>query len=206
MIASDMRPRAGVIGWMSAAACVSMLLSAMALATFGRHERGLDIALMLTGRWAFLLFWPAYAGAGLVTLLGGRCGFLKRYGREFGLAFAAAMLVHVGLIGWLCAIGAAPATGVFLFFGPGLVCIYTLALFSLTDLQGRLGRRSWWVLRTLAMNYIAVAFVTDFLSNPLGGGFRHVLLYAPFVVLSVLGFGAYGSALVLSTRKAFVAT
>jgi hypothetical protein len=206
MIFSRMRPMAGVIGWMSAAVCVSTLLSVVALAAFGRQERGLDVALMLTGRWAFLLFWPAYAGSGLVALLGGRCGFLRRYGREFGLAFAAAMLVHVGLIGWLCAIGAAPATGVFVFFGPGLVCIYTLALFSLTGLQRKIGRRSWWALRTVAMNYIAVAFVTDFLSNPFGGGIRHILLYAPFVLLSVLGFGAYASGLVLSTRKVLVAT
>jgi hypothetical protein len=201
-----MHPKPGVIWWMSAAACVSVLLSVVALTAFGRNERGLDAALMLTGRWAFLLFWPAYAGAGLVALLGGGFGFLKRFGREFGLAFAAAMLVHVGLICWLCVIGAAPATGVFLFFGPGLVCIYTLALFSLANLQRRLGRRSWWLLRTVAMNYIAYAFATDFLSNPFGGGLRHMALYAPFALLSMLGFAAYASAQFISTRKALMAT
>jgi hypothetical protein len=206
MISLHIRSRLGVIWWMSAAVCVSLLLSAAALAAFGPHKRGLDTALMLTGRWGFLLFWPAYAGAGLVALLGDRLGFLKRHGREFGLAFAAAMLVHVGLIGWLCAIGAAPDTGVFLFFGPGLVCIYTLALFSLGGLQRRLGRRSWWLLRTVAMNYIAYAFATDFLSNPFGDGIKHIVLYAPFALLSVLGFAAYGSAQFLLTRKALMAT
>ena len=205
MISSQIRPRPGAIWWMSAAVCVSVLLSAVALTALGRHERGLDAALMLTGRWGFLLFWPAYAGSGLVALTGGRFSVLKRTGREFGLAFAAAMLVHVGLIGWLCAIGAAPATGVFLFFGPGLVCIYTLALFSLAGLQRRLGRRSWWLLRTVAMNYIAYAFATDFLSNPFGGGLKHIVLYVPFALLSVLGFAAYASAQFLSTRKALMA-
>jgi hypothetical protein len=206
MISSHIRSRPGVVRWMSAAVCVSVLLSAVALLAFGRHQRGLDVALMLTGRWAFLLFWPAYAGSGVVALLGGSFGFLKRYGREFGLAFAAAMLVHVGLIGWLCLIGAAPATGLFVFFGPGLVCIYTLALFSLAGLQRKLGRRSWWLLRTVAMNYIAYAFATDFLSKPFGGGLRHMVLYAPFALLSVLGFAAYASAQLLSTRKALMAT
>jgi hypothetical protein len=95
---------------------------------------------------------------------------------------------------------------VFLFFGPGLVCLYTLALFSLANLQRRLGRRSWWLLRTVAMNYIAYAFATDFLSNPFGGGLRHMALYAPFALLSMLGFAAYASAQFISTRKALMAT
>jgi hypothetical protein len=191
---------------MIAGVCVAVLLSVLALAEFGRRERGIGFALMLTGRWAFLLFWPAYAGAGVAALLGGKFVFLKRHGRELGLAFAAAMLVHVALIGWLCAIGAAPGTGTFVFFGVGLVCIYTLALFSLAGLQRRLGRRTWWLLRTVAMNYIAYAFATDFLFDPFGGGLAHTVLYAPFALLSLLGFAAYASAQVLSTRKALMTT
>ncbi len=206
MSALQGRSRPGVVWWMIAGVCVAVLLSAVALAEFGRRERGLGFALMLTGRWAFLLFWVAYAGGGAAALLGGKFAFLKRHRREFGLAFAAAMLVHVALIVWLCAIGAAPGIGTFVFFGVGLLCIYTLALFSLADLQRRLGRRTWWVLRTVAMNYIAYAFATDFLSDAFGGGIAHIVLYAPFAVLSLLGFAAYASAQMLSTRKALMTT
>ncbi len=206
MLLSAIRSRLDVTWWMAASVIVSLVLSMAALAAFGYHERGLDAALMLTARWGFLLFWPAYAGSGLAALLGGRLDFFSRHGRKFGLAFAAAMVVHVGLIGWLCAVGAAPVTGVFLFFGPALVCIYTLALFSLPRFRRGLGRRSWWWLRTVAMNYIAYAFASDFMSRPFGGGIKHIALYAPFALLSALGFAAYATAQLLSTRKARAAT
>jgi hypothetical protein len=238
--------RWGVGWWMGVGFCVSALLSAGALAAFGAGERGLDAALMLTGRWGFLLFWPAYAGSGVVAVCEGKAfffakkkqktfgraiadssgdgataeqkffgsflqkrtsflAFLQRHGREFGLAFAAAMLVHVILIGWLCVIGAAPGMGVFVFFGPALAGIYTLALFSLRGLRRRLGQRSWWVLRTVAMNYIAYAFAHDFVPNGFGGGLKHFVLYAPFASLSVLGFLAYGSGQVMSARRKLIA-
>jgi hypothetical protein len=193
--------RPGVAWWTASAVCISILLSTVALAILGRHERGLDAALMLTGRWSFLLFWSAYAGTGMAALIGGSFGMLGRHGRELGLAFAATMLVHVGLIGWLCAIGAAPATGVFVFFGIGLFCIYTLALFSLSGLQRRIGPRSWWLLRTVAMNYIAYAFATDFLSDPLNGSLRHIVLYTPFALLSVLGFAIYAMGQLVSVSR-----
>ncbi len=201
------RRRLGLTCWISIAVCAAVLLTVAALMAVGENKNGLDTALMLTGRWAFLLFWPAYAGAGLVLMVGDRAGFLKCYGREFGLAFAAVMLVHAGLIGWLCLIGAPPAPGLFMFFGPGLVFTYLLALFSVDGLQRRLGRKLWWWLRTIAMNYIAYAFASDFLQDPFGGGnVRHIVVHAPFVLLAVLGFAAYGSAQLSLARNAFKAT
>jgi hypothetical protein len=191
---------------MAAALGVAVLLSAVGIAVFGPNKRGIVVALMLTGRWAFLLFWCAYAGAGMAALSGGRFNVLRRHGRAFGLAFAATMLVHVGLIGWLCAIGEAPATGVFVFFGIGLVCTYTLAAFSLTGLQRRLGQKSWWLLRTVAMTYIAYAFATDFVHDPLGGGLKHMLLYTPFAVMSLAGFALYAAGQALSARRALTTT
>jgi uncharacterized membrane protein len=186
---------------MSAAASVSVILGAAALAVLGRNEHGLDVGLMLTGRWAFLLFWPAYAGGGLAALVGRRAAFIGRHGRALGLAFAAAMPAHAGLIVWLCAIGAAPAAGVFVIFGPALVCVAALAVFSLPGAQRWLGRTSWWLLRFVAMNYIAYAFAIDFLRDPFSGGVKHALLYAPFAVLSVVGFVAYAFGLVALARK-----
>jgi hypothetical protein len=162
-------------------------LAAAALAAFGANERGTDIALQVTARFSFLLFWLAYTGAGLVALLGPTAQPLKRHGRDFGLAFASAHLVHVGLLVWLCWIGAAPVTGVFLFFGPPLACVYLLVLFSLRRLQQAFGPSVWWWLRTLAMNYVAYAFATDFLKYPFTGGVKHVVEYLPFAALCVVG-------------------
>jgi hypothetical protein len=191
---------------MLGAACVAVLVSAVTLALLGLNEHGLDAALILTGRWGFLLFWPAYAGSGVYALCGGHFGIFKRYSREFGLSFAAAMLVHVGLIVLLCVIGAAPGVGLFVFFGLGILFTYTLALLSLAAWQRRIGRRSWWFLRTVALNYIAYAFATDFLPGLATHGLKHLVLYAPFALLSVLGFAAHASSQMLSTRKRLMAT
>jgi hypothetical protein len=60
------------------------------------------VALRMTARWSFLLFWVAYAGGALATLFGPALAPLSGRGREFGLAFAAAHLVHIGLVIWLC--------------------------------------------------------------------------------------------------------
>jgi DMSO/TMAO reductase YedYZ heme-binding membrane subunit len=68
------------------------------------------------------------------------------------------------------------------------VVVYLLALFSIPALQRRLGRTYWTVLRTVGMTYIAYAFAHDFvLSAPFGGDTTHVLMYAPFAILSVAG-------------------
>jgi hypothetical protein len=55
------------------------------------------LALELTARWSFLLFWLAYAGNAVAILFGAQLAA----GREFGLAFASAHLVHIGLVVWL---------------------------------------------------------------------------------------------------------
>ena len=62
-----------------------------------------------------------------------------------------------------------------------------LALFSIGNLQQVLGRRWWWLLRTLGMNYIAYAFFTDFINNPLDVSIKHLVSYLPFVILVVAG-------------------
>jgi hypothetical protein len=66
--------------------------------------------------------------------------------REFGLAFSSALLVHLGLVGLLSLIGAAPAVGVFIFFGIAAAWAYLLALFSIPRLHQALGRKYRWLL------------------------------------------------------------
>jgi len=58
----------------------------------------LGVALRATARWSFLLFWLAYAGGALATLFGPKFQALAHRGRDFGLSFASAHLVHLGLV------------------------------------------------------------------------------------------------------------
>lgn len=173
--------------WMSSAFCAALGLAALTLAALGPGEQGTIAALKVTARFSFVLFWPAYAAGAMTTLFGPAFGPLKRRGREFGLAFASAHLVHLGLVVWLTYIGAAPARGVFLFFGIAVLWTYLLALFSIPRLQKALGSKGWWLLRVVGLNYIALAFAKDFLGYPQLGNFKYLLGYLPFVALSVVG-------------------
>jgi hypothetical protein len=175
--------RIGASSWMVAAFLVSLALAAFALAVFGTGERGIVLALRVTARWCFVLFWPAYAGSALAKVGGPHFGVLARHSREFGLAFAAALFVHVGLVLWIIAI-AADQRGPMLFFWAGVFCTYALALFSLPRLRERLGPFLWRTLCTLALEYIALAFAVDFIVEPLraGGAGKYPPSYLPFAV------------------------
>jgi hypothetical protein len=180
-----MRPPLTNALWMLAPVCASLGLAIVVLVCLGAGERGTDVALRLTARLSFLLFWLAYTGGALTVLFGSTFLLLKRHARDFGLAFAFAHLSHVGLVIWLCSIGPAPSMSTFVFFGIALVFTYALAFFSIGRMQGMLGARSWWLLRTIGLNYIAFAFAKDFAKDPLGGGLTHVAEYLPFIVLAV---------------------
>jgi len=143
----------------------------------------------------FLLFWAASTGSAVATAFGPRFEALKQHGRDFGLAFASAHLVPVGLIAWLCWIGATPATGVFVFIGIALAFTYPLALLSIRRLQPVLGRTIWWLVRTVAVNYITVGFWR----HPLQGGAKHIIESRPFAILRIAGPILYFVALSLST-------
>jgi hypothetical protein len=190
--------------WMACAFVVAVLAAAGVLVGVGTGERGTDDGLLVTGRISFLLFWPAYAGGALVTLFGPAFQPLKRRGREFGLAFAAAHSVHVALVAWLCWIGATPATGVFVFFGIALVCLYLLALGSIARVRRALGSLGWRVLQVFGMNYIAYAFATDFLKFRHDGGIRFIVAYLPFAALSVVGPALVFAALLRRRGRAWM--
>jgi hypothetical protein len=162
-------------------------LVTISFAALGTSERGTVLALQLTARFAFLFFWPAYAGGALAALFGSVAAPLKRYGREFGLAFAAVLIVHLGLVAWLSFLGAAPGRGTFIFFGAAVLWAALLSLFSIRSLQTALGLRWWWFLRTAGLNYILYAFAVDFFNLPLFGSVRHMVAYFPFAALCVAG-------------------
>jgi hypothetical protein len=102
--------------WTAAAFCASFGLAASFVAVFG-IPKGVYIALPATARLAFLIFWPAYAGGALVSLFGRVFSPLREHARDLGLAFAAALLVHLGLVACLCVIGPTPGVESFVIFG-----------------------------------------------------------------------------------------
>jgi hypothetical protein len=141
------------------------------------------VALRVTARWSFLLFWLAYTGSAMATLWGPPFNRLARHGREFGLAFASAQLVHLGLI---LRYGAGDGMA---FFWIGIVFTYLLALFSLPRLRDAMGSRLWRISLLIALNYIALVFAADFIEGPLkrGGIANYPLSYLPFAFMLIVG-------------------
>jgi hypothetical protein len=92
-----------------------------------------------------LIFLPAYAGGAIAALFGNAFASLRDNGRNFGLAFAAALTVHLGLVVCLCATGEVPDAKIFVVFGAAAILTYVLALLSLPRVRQALlidfGRR-----------------------------------------------------------------
>jgi hypothetical protein len=173
----------------SVAACflIAFALAAAVVAIFGAGIHGTGLVLRWTGRWSFLLFWFAYAGSATAALFGRRFAGFARRGRELGLGFASAQLVHVGFVLWLYHIAPERAGGMLLFWA-GVFCTYALALFSLPQLQAALGPRVWQISRTIALEYIALVFAFDFIFLPLRDGYdNYPLSHLPLAFMLVSG-------------------
>jgi len=178
--------------WMGTAFGVSLALAAAAVAFNGTDPKGLVPALQITARWAFLLFWVAYAGSAIAALFGPAFAPLARRGREFGLAYASAMTVHFGLAVWLFQISSKPPLSGFLFvlFVTGLVFTYLLAVLSFGRLAEVIGPSAWRILRIAGLNYILLAFAWDFVNVILHAwvwhiGIRGWVKSGPFAVMCV---------------------
>jgi hypothetical protein len=174
--------------WMGWAFAAALTIAAAVLVLVGADNKGTRLALELTARFSFLLFFLAYAGNAIASLFGPEN--LKGKGREFGLAFASAHLVHIGLIVWLGIIlGRVPLSGgLLLFFLIALLFTYLLAGLSFGGVKA-LGP-AWLPLRFVAMNYILIAFGRDFVlpvihPKPVQVNLAHFLFYAPFMLASI---------------------
>jgi hypothetical protein len=174
-----MQSRLPATVWMAIAFVAALGLSGAVLVVLGPGARGTTVALQLTARFSFPLFFPAYIGGSLVTLFGPTF--------FFGLAFASAQSVHLILVIWLCLIGSAPATATFVFFGVAAFWMYLIAGVSIAGLQPWVWRKTWWVLRVIGLNFIAYAFAKDFLGNPASSSVKYLLGYLPFIVLAITG-------------------
>jgi hypothetical protein len=179
---------------MAAGFATEFVLACIVLACFGAAERGTDVALQVTARLSFLLFLPAYCGSAMAALFGAPFHLVRRRGREFGLAFAAAHLVHLSLVVWLCYIDAAPPLSSFVFFGIAVVWTYLLALLSIDRLHQAVGHRAWRMLNFVGLNFIALAFAVDFMRFPIQADAKYLLGYLPFVILAIAGPGLRVSA------------
>jgi hypothetical protein len=178
--------------WMGTAFCVGLVLAAAVLLSTGTAEKGTVRALRLTARLSFVLFWLAYTGPAMAKLFGPAFAILARHGRDFGLAFAAAQLVHIGLIIWIFYVttGHRPDfTDRFIQFECiGLVWIYVLAAFSIARLRDALTPNVLRMVYAIGLEFIALVFFFNFVVIPIQSGAQHVLIeYLPFAVAIVLG-------------------
>lgn len=175
--------------WMAGAFLGGLTVAATVLLIHGAGHRGTVSALRLSARWAYGFFWLAYCGGALATLFGPRFRPLARRGRELGLGFAAAMLVHASMVVRIYAISARPPIPLSsaIYFGVGLAFVYLMALFSIPALTARLSAGVRRLLFTVGMEYVALAFLRDFLHDPLGHGIKNFLAYMPFLVLAFSG-------------------
>ena len=170
---------------------IALGLAAAVLALNGTDTKSLVMALRLTARWSFLLFWVAYAGGAMAALFGPALAPLAGRGREFGLAYAAAQLIHLGLVVWLFQVSSRPPLSgeLIVFFSIGIFWTYLLAIFSFGGPSRALGSRGWRTLRIVGLNYILFAFAFDFVPVAIHGtthyGVGRLVEYAPFAAMSV---------------------
>jgi len=171
--------------WMAGAFAIAFALAAATLMILGVDGHAFVIALRVTGRWSFLLFWLAFTAGPIATLFGPSYRPLAQRSRAFGLAYAAAQLVHVSLLVWLYATSPKPPVpqSVLVFFGIGIVFTYLLAALSFTAVTRRLDPLLVGVLRTVGVYYIFYAFVRDLARNPFHEGALDLLAYLPFMAL-----------------------
>jgi hypothetical protein len=174
-----------ILSWMFVAFCVALALAIATLAVFGANATGIVIALRITARFSFLLFFLAYVGGSAFALFGSKFAFLALRQPQFGLSFAAAHLIHIGLALWLYAISAQKPLSDFatLKFSIGIVFIYVLALYSVDRIRKLINPKLWRFIRLVGINYIAYLFFGDF-TRPLSGGIQQSIAYLPFAVLT----------------------
>jgi hypothetical protein len=173
--------------WMAASFLVGLVIVLAVRAGAGPGER-VAMALRATARWSFLLFWLASTGGALTTLFGSRFQALAHRARDFGLAFASAHLVHLGVVAWIYYSSPdLPTRSTLIFFGIAAIWTYVLAILSIKRLSARLNPRVWRTVRTLGVEYIGLAFLTDFAKYPFQGGVLDVANYLPFLALAIAG-------------------
>lgn len=183
-----MRPWPRLSIWMSAAVIGALMLAALAIIIKGPSVSGVSIGLRLTARFSYVFFWLAYVGGALATLFGPTFRGVARRRREFGLAFASAQLVHVGLVVWIAFLSPPEqlSQSVMPFFAIAIVWTYLLAALSTDRARRLIGPHLLRALFTIGSEYIALTYFTDFVISP-KYPIQYPLLYIPFWAMLLLG-------------------
>lgn len=199
--AGDERSSSGA--WMLWALAGALVIGGAALALRGGAAEGTVLGLRLTARWSYLWFWLAYTAGAWAALLGPRFHAAAARARDFGLAYAAAHLVHVALVAWLYRIAEhPPGVRTLAFFGVAVFFTYLLALLSFRRPAAWLPPRALTVVRSVGVEYIALAFFVDFARDPFRVSLEHALGYGVFLALGVLGYALRVAAVVRRLRSA----
>jgi len=176
--------------WVAAAIAASVAVATVKIAGASDLDHGLPSAVGAVARLAFIPFWLSYTGGAWVALGFGRFAIIRDHARELGLAFAAAIGVHVGLIGWQSLRGDPPGTMVVVIFGAAAALTLLLSVASLPALYKRLPRVALARFRTCATTYIALVYLLDFAIRPQPAILHYWIAYAAFAALDVLGLAA----------------
>jgi hypothetical protein len=189
--------------WMGAA-LLGGLVWVLTAESITAPQDSLWVALRWTARWSFVWFCLASCSAALGILSGQRLRPLAMRAREFGLAFAAAHLVHVALVAYMLYGATTPfARQPLIFFGIGLGFVYGMALITLSArLREMLGPHVWRALRIVGIEYINYAYYTDFRGATFHKGVVNFLIYAPFLALTLVGPLVRLAALIHKARAA----
>jgi hypothetical protein len=176
--------------WVIGAFGGALALAAAILAADGTGLEGLGFAVRVTARWSFVYFWLSYAGGATAILFAPAFAGLARVARPSGLAFAAALQVHIGLVVWLGVVaGRVPLQGGLLwFFLVALFFADLLVMLSFGVGIHRLGRL-WHPLLVLGTTYILIAFGRDFVLGALyvtTQSWAYAAEYVPFALLSLI--------------------
>jgi hypothetical protein len=174
---------------MSAAFLVGLAIMVTVYALAAPTHR-LGMALRATARWSLFCFCLATYGGALTALFGSLFQALARRGRDFGLAFAAAQSLHIGLVVWLfySSPNAIPPMLYLIVFFIGVFWVYVLAAFSLSStLSTWLGATQWKIVRKIGVEYIAFAFAFDFATRAFAGNLANALHYSPLLAAAVGG-------------------
>jgi len=176
--------------WVVGAFGGALAIAAAILSAGGTGPDGLGLAVRVTARWSFLYFWLSYAGGATAILFGPAFSELARVARSAGLAFAAALQVHIGLVVWLGVVtGHVPLQGALLwFFLIALLFADLLVLLSFGIGIPSLGRL-WRPLLLAGTTYILIAYGRDFVLGALdvkAQSWVHAAEYVPFALLSLI--------------------
>jgi hypothetical protein len=179
--------RPNVLVWIAAAVAVSVAVAIAKISVAPDLDHGLPSAVGAVARVAFIPFWLSYTGGAWVTLGFRRFGVIRDHARELGLAFAAAIAVHIGLICWQTLLGHPPGRGVVIIFGVAALLTLLLSVVSIPILSKRLPRVALARFRYCATTYIALTYLSDFAIHPQPAVLHYWIAYAPFAALDALG-------------------